>query len=292
MKRRKKREILQQLVFVGPSVVLFAMVVVIPFVLSIGYSMTDWNGISSNIAWTGLENYKRLLSDSGFFDSLIFTTKYTVVVVVLTNIIGFVFAYLLSEKVFAGNVMRTVFFIPNVLGGILIGFIWRFIFVKGFPVLGELTGLSFFDLSWLGTAATAFWALVIVTVWQSAGYLMVIYIAGLTTVPPELKETARLDGASEWQVLRRVVLPMIRPTITICLFYIISHAYKVYELNVSLTEGGPFRSTESVTMNIFNEAFDNNRYGYGTAKAVILFLIIAVVTIVQQRLTRDKDVEV
>lgn len=291
MKRRKRSEFLQQMVFVGPSLIAFIMVVAIPFIMSIYYSLTDWNGISLHVSWVGFQNYGKMFQDAYFLKSLVFTTKYTVVAVILTNIVGFALAYFLTQKLFARNLMRTVFFMPNVLGGILIGFIWKFIFTKGFPIMGEITGLSFFQLSWLGTSGTAFWGLVIVTIWQSAGYLMVIYVAGLTTVPCDLKEAARLDGASEWQILRKIIIPMIRPTITVCFFYMISHAYKVYELNHSLTEGGPFRSTESVTMNIFNEAFVNNRYGLGTAKAVVLFIIIAVVTIIQQQITRDKDVE-
>lgn len=292
MKQRRKSNLMQQLVFMGPAVIVFSVVVMIPFVMGIGYSLTDWNGVSTNLSWVGFQNYVKLFLDSSFRKSIIFTTKYTVVVVLLANVIGFGLAYFLTQKLFARNFMRTVFFMPNVLGGILIGFIWKFIFVKGFAAIGQMTGMSFFNLSWLGTPNTAFWALVIVTIWQSAGYLMVIYIAGLTTVPNDLMDAARIDGASEWQILRKITLPMIRPTITICMFYMISHAYKVYELNRSLTEGGPFRSTESVTMNIFNEAFTNNRYGLGSAKAVVLFIIIAVVTIIQQHVTKDKDVQV
>ena len=291
MKQRKKSDLMQQLVFMGPAVIAFAMVVIIPFFMGIYYSLTDWNGVSINLSWVGIKNYLKLFTDSSFLKSIVFTTKYTVVVVILTNVLGFALAYFLTQKLFARNLMRTVFFMPNVLGGILIGFIWKFIFVKGFAAIGQMTDFGFFKLSWLGTSNTAFWALVIVTIWQSAGYLMVIYIAGLTTVPRELQEAAKIDGATEGQILTKIILPLIKPTITICMFYMISHAYKVYELNSSLTEGGPFRSTESVTMNIFNEAFVNTRYGYGSAKAVVLFIIIAVVTVIQQRLATDKDVQ-
>ena len=197
----------------GPSLLVFGMVVAIPFIMSIYYSLTDWNGISANVSWVGPDNYIKLFRDSYFLKSLVFTTKYTVAAVILTNVTGFILAYFLTQRLFARNFLRTVFFMPNVLGGILIGFIWRFIFVKGFPIIGELTGISFFNLSWLGTSGTSFWAMIIVTIWQSAGYLMVIYVAGLSTVPYELKEAARLDGASEGQILRRIILPMIRPTI-------------------------------------------------------------------------------
>lgn len=180
---------------------------------------------------------------------------------------------------------------PNVIGGLLLGFIWQFIFIKGFATMGDLTGLSFFNLPWLGDATTGFWAIVMVFIWQSSGYLMVIYIASLSNVSKEVLEAAEIDGASRMQVLRNIILPLIMPAVTIGLFLAISWSFKMFDLNLSLTKGGPFKSTESVAMNIYNEAFLNNRYGLGTAKALLFFLIVALITVIQVRITKSKEVE-
>ena len=201
-------------------------------------------------------------------------------------------ALLLTQALKTRNILRTIFFMPNVIGGLLLGFIWSFIFVKGFATIGELTGLAFFNLPWLGDAPTAFWGIVIVTVWKGAGYVMVIYIAGLTNVPKDMIEAARIDGATRLQMLSKITLPLIMPAITVCLFLTISWGFKVFDLIVSLTKGGPFNSTESVSLNIYQEAFRNNRYSdLGSAKAVIFFLIVALITVIQVTITKKREVE-
>ena len=150
---------------------------------------------------------------------------------------------------------------PNVIGGLLLGFIWQFIFVKGFAAIGNATNLDFFNLPWLGTKGTAFWAIVIVFVWQTAGYLMVIYISSLNNVPKDILEAAESTARAEGQVLRSIIIPLVMPAVTVCLFLAISWSFKMFDLNLSLTKGGPFGSTESVAMNIYNEAYTNNRLG-------------------------------
>ncbi|MDQ1910138.1 sugar ABC transporter permease [Paenibacillus sp. GD4] len=293
MGSKRSSEGLQWLVFLGPAVVFFFIIIVIPFVMSLYYSFTEWNGVTSNVKWVGFDNFKRILvDDQDFHRSFWFTTRFTIAKVLLANLVGFGLALLLSQALKSRNVLRTVFFMPNVIGGLLLGFIWQFIFVKGFATLGELTDLAFFKLPWLGDAPTAFWGLVIVSVWQTAGYLMVIYIAALANVPKELLEAAYIDGATRWETLRKITIPMIMPAVTVCLFLAISWAFKMYDLNVSLTKGGPFNSTESVALNIYEEAFRNNRYGLGTAKAVIFFIVVALITMVQVTLTKRKEVEV
>lgn len=290
--RNRIADWLHQIVFTGPAVVVFILIIVFPFLLGIYYSMTDWNGVSPVLNWVGFNNYKTILSsDADFARSFWFTTRFTVVDVVLTNLVGFVLAYMLSQPLKSRNVLRTVFFLPNVLGGLLLGFIWQFIFVKGFSTIGSLTNIGFFNLPWLGDEVTAFWGLIIVSVWHGAGYLMVIYIAALTNVPKELLEAAYIDGANRWQVLRRIIVPMIMPAVTVCLFLTISWAFKMFDLNFSLTKGGPFRSTESVAMNIYLDAFQNNRFGLGTAKALIFFVVVAVITSIQVSITKSKEVE-
>ncbi|MGO4545293.1 carbohydrate ABC transporter permease [Paenibacillus sp. 2TAB23] len=281
-----------QLVFVGPVTIFFLLIMIIPFLLGMYYSFTDWNGVAGTVNWVGFDNFKQIFTnDSDFWSSFWFTIRFTIVGVLLTNLVGFFLAYLLTKKLKARNVLRTIFFMPNVIGGLLLGFIWQFIFVKGFSTVGDMTGWSFFNLPWLGDETTGFWGITMVFVWQSAGYLMVVYIASLTNVSKEVLEAAEIDGATRFQVLRGIILPLIMPAITVCLFLAISWSFKMFDLNLSLTKGGPFKSTESVALNIYAEAFQNNRYGLGTAKSLIFFIVVAIITLIQVRVTKSKEVE-
>lgn len=292
MRGNKLSQFGQQVFFVGPALLFFTLIMIIPFLMGMYYSFTDWNGVSGNVSWVGFENFKSIFTnDHDFWSSFWFTVRFTVLGVILTNIVGFFLAYLLTKPLKTRNMLRTIFFMPNVIGGLLLGFIWQFIFIKGFSTMGELTGLSFFNLPWLGDATTGFWAIVLVFIWQSSGYLMVIYIASLSNVSKEVLEAAEIDGASRMQVLRNIIVPLIMPAVTIGLFLAISWSFKMFDLNLSLTKGGPFKSTESVAMNIYNEAFLNNRYGLGTAKALLFFLIVALITVIQVRITKSKEVE-
>ncbi|MFB9276706.1 carbohydrate ABC transporter permease [Cohnella cellulosilytica] len=287
-----RRRWMHQLLFIGPAVLFFTLILVIPFIMSLYYSFTEWNGVSTTVTWIGIENYKKIMfNDPDYYKSFLFTFRYAIVSVVLTNVVGFLLALLLTQALKLRNILRTIFFMPNVIGGLLLGFIWSFIFVKGFASVGELTGLAFFNLPWLGDAPTAFWGLIIVTVWKGAGYVMVIYIAGLTNVPKDLIEAARIDGATRLQMLYKITLPLIMPSITVCLFLTLSWGFKVFDLIMSLTKGGPFNSTESVSLNIYQEAFRNNALGLGSAKAVIFFLIVALITIIQVTVTKKREVE-
>ncbi|MBY9078541.1 sugar ABC transporter permease [Paenibacillus sp. HN-1] len=292
MRGNKLGQFGQQLFFVGPAALFFALIMVVPFIMGMYYSFTDWNGVSGHVSWVGFENFKRIFTnDSDFWSSFWFTVRFTVLGVLLTNVVGFFLAYFLTKPLKSRNMLRTIFFMPNVIGGLLLGFIWQFIFIKGFATIGDLTGWGFFNLPWLGDATTGFWAIVLVFIWQSSGYLMVIYIASLSNVSKEVLEAAEIDGASRGQVLRNIIVPLIMPAVTICLFLAISWSFKMFDLNLSLTKGGPFKSTESVAMNIYNEAFLNNRYGLGTAKALLFFVIVAIITVIQVRLTKSKEVE-
>ncbi|CAH0121206.1 MULTISPECIES: carbohydrate ABC transporter permease [unclassified Paenibacillus] len=285
--------LMHQWVFVGPALLFFAVIVIIPFLMNIYYSFTEWNGISSNMNFIGFDNYKHIImNDTDFRNAFWFTIRFSVAEIVLTNVVGFALALLLTQALKSKNVLRTVFFMPNVIGGLLLGFIWQFIFVKGFSAIGEATGWGFFELPWLGDAPTAFWGIVIVAVWQGAGYLMIIYIAALGNVPKDMLEAATIDGANRWQVLRRITIPLIMPAFTICLFLTISWAFKMFDLNLSLTKGGPFNSTESVALNIYQEAFRNDKYGLGTAKSLIFFVAVALISLIQVAYTKKKEVEV
>lgn len=288
---KKQSELLKQIVFLGPAIIFFTLIVFIPFIGGMMYSFTSWNGVSDNITYVGFDNIINLAKDESFIESFWFTTRFTLASVIISNGFGLLLALILTKALKSAKILRTVFFIPNVISGLLLGFIWQFIFVKGFASVGELTGLAFFNLPWLGTSNTAFWALIIVTVWQTAGYLMIIYIAGIMNVSPELKEAASIDGATSWQQFKDVTLPMIMPSITVCLFLSISWAFKMFDLNFSLTKGGPFNSTKSVALDIYVEAFQNSRYGDGAAKALVFFVVVAIITAIQVKVTKGKEVE-
>lgn len=291
-KRAKRNKILSYAAFVGPALLFFILIQIIPFFMGVYYSFTSWNGVSSVVEWVGLDNYIKIFTDDKkFFNSFMFTTKFMLAAVLISNIIGFGLALLLNAALKTKNILRTVFFIPNVIGGLLLGFIWQFIFVKGFASLGNMTGIGFFKQPWLGDETTAFWGIVIVFAWQISGYMMVIYVAALQGLDTSLLEAARMDGASSLDMLTKIIVPLILPAFTICFFLTISMAFKIFDLNISLTGGGPFNSTESVAINIYQEAFQNNRYGLGTAKSILFFLVVAVFTTCQVMFTKKREVE-
>ncbi|WP_105614450.1 carbohydrate ABC transporter permease [Vallitalea okinawensis] len=291
MNKKKLRYLLDEVVFIGPAFIFFLIIVIIPFIIGMYYSFTSWDGVNDNITWVGLDNFIYLFKDEGFINSFIFTLKFTFVSVIITNLIALLLALVLTSQIKTSKVLRTVFFTPNVISGLLLGFVWQFIFVNGFSAIGEMTDLAFFNLPWLGTASTAFWAIIIVSSWQGAGYLMVIYIAGIINIPTDLKEAAGIDGANAFQRFFKVTLPMIMSSITICLFLSISWAFKMFDLNYALTKGGPFNSTKSVALDIYLEAFQNNNYGLGTAKAFVFFIVVAGITALQVKLTKEREVE-
>jgi len=294
MKKRKwLSELLQQIVFIGPGFLFFLTIVIVPFLLGFYYSFTDWNGLDlEKASWTGMDNWSRIFTnDEKFWASFGFTIRFTLITVVTANVLALLLALLLVQALKTRNILRTVFFVPNVIGGILLGYIWQFIFQKGFGTIGELTGWSLFQLPWLGTPETGFWGLVIVFVWQTAGYMMIIYIAALAGLPKDLIEAAQIDGANFGQIFRKIYFPLIMPAITICLFLTTSNAFKMFDLNLSLTKGGPGTSTQSLAYNIYAEALINNRFGLGTAKALLFFVAVSLITVTQVWLTKRKEVE-
>ncbi|MEQ6377890.1 sugar ABC transporter permease [Bacillaceae bacterium S4-13-58] len=291
VKNKKLRNKLDYWMFVGPAFLFFIVIVIIPFLIGIYYSFTNWDGVSSTVEWVGIDNFIKLFTaDNNFLNSFWFTLRFTLTVLVLTNVVGFLLALLVTSYLKTQNILRTAFFIPNVIGGLILGFIWQFILVRGIPSIGEYIPLAIFQSPWLGDAKTAFWGMVIVFVWQLSGYMMIIYIAGLQSVDESLLEAAKIDGANSVQKLFKVIIPLIVPAFTICLFLTTSMAFKVFDLNFALTGGGPFRSTESLAIHIYQEAFNYNRFGLGSAKALIFFLIVAFITLLQVSFTKRKEV--
>lgn len=287
---RQRQFWLCQLLFLGPMLLAFLAIKLIPLGMSAFYSLTDWNGISSQVQFVGLRNYRILLGDTPYWASLWFTLRFSFLSLVLANIIGFCLAYLLVKPLRMKEFLRAAFYIPNMLGGLVLGFIWKFIFLSVFRYLYEATGIPFFGLAWLSTPSTSFWAMVIVQVWVLMGYLMLLYIAGLTQIPGDTVEAAVIDGANAWQALWWVKLPLLAPTITRCLFLGFLTCMRVYDINLSLTGGNPFRSSESVTMNIYSTAFTESQMAYGCAKAILFIVIVVGLSSLQVHLTAKNEV--
>lgn len=276
--------------FVGPSLFAFCLVIIIPLILGIYYSFTDWNGISSTINWVGFENYIEAFSDSEFKQSFIFTAKFTVVAVLVINAIGFSLALLVTRDSKISNLLRTIFFMPNLIGGLILGFIWQFIFVNVFNGLGDILGQNWL-MGWLSNETTGFWGMIIIVAWQMAGYVMVIYVAGLQNVPPELNEAAKIDGANVLQRVRLITFPMIRPAFTVSLFLTLSNSFKLFDQNLALTNGGPGNATQMLALNIYQTAFSYNKMSLAQSKAVIFFVLVAVITLAQVYVTKKGEVE-
>lgn len=278
--------------FLAPSLVALFIVVGLPLCYGIYYSFTDWNGIGGIASATiiGFENYIKLFKDQVFLNSLWFTTKFSIVSIIFINVIGLGLALLVTSKIKSKNVLRTVFFMPNLIGGLILGFIWQFIFIKGFASIGEALGIESLQ-AWLSTPTTSFWGLVILMSWQMAGYIMVIYVAYLENVPQDMVEAAEIDGASAWQRFRHIVFPLVAPAFTVSLFLTLSNSFKLYDQNLSLTGGGPYNSTQMVAMNIYKTAFSENLMGYAQAKAVIFFIIVAAIALTQVYFNKKREVE-
>lgn len=282
----------QHVLFLGPAVIAFTIVILIPFVCSIYYSMTDWNGISGSVNFVGLDNFKRIFSGrSDFLDSFWFTFKMAVISCILINVVGIFFAEILTSKLRGRNVFRSIFFMPNLIGGLILGFIARFIFVNGFPAIGEAIGSDFFNQQWLGTEETAFLGILIVLIWQSAGYIMVIMIAAFANVDTSLLEAAKIDGANQVQAFFRVKIPQTMPYITVCLFWTLANAFKMFELNLSLTNGGPYGSSKSMALAIYQDAFTSNKYGLATAESLVFLVIVLVIAGAQRWLVGRKEAQ-
>ncbi|MGR9048536.1 carbohydrate ABC transporter permease [Halobacillus faecis] len=275
--------------FLTPVIMGLGIVVVIPFLYGLFYSFTDWNGITAN-AFIGFENYINLFQESEFMDSIWFTVKFAVVTVILLNVMGLGLALLVTRNIKSGNLLRTVFFMPNLIGGLILGFIWQFIFISVFGDIAGLTGIEGLN-GWLSTTNTGFWGLVILTAWQMAGYIMIIYIAYLENIPKELIEAAKIDGASSFQRFKNITFPLVAPAFTVSMFLTLSMAFKIYDQNLSLTNGGPFNSTQMVAMEIVRTAFSDNQMAYAQAKAVIFFLIVAVIALTQVYYNKKREVE-
>ncbi len=277
--------------FVLPSFVLFSLVVLIPAACGLWYSFTDWNGISKDVTFVGISNYVTIFtSDADFLHAFVFTAIFAVFAVLGVNVTGFFLALLVTSKVKGSALMRGAFFMPNLIGGILLGFTWQFIFVQAFGAIHNATGWEFFA-NWLADTKTSFMGLLILVIWQLAGYMMIIYIAQIQNIPDNLLEAAQIDGAGYFQRLVHVILPLVAPAFTIGLFLSLTTCFKLYDQNLALTNGGPYNSTEMLALNIYNTAFKYNKLGEAQAKAVIFLLVVSGIGLTQLYFSKKKEVE-
>ena len=268
--------------FVLPTLVAFTIAFLIPFLLGIYLSFTKFTTVN-DATFIGFGNYIKAFQNHDFLNALWFTTKFVVVSVLTINIFAFAVALLLTRGKKGTNVFRTIFFMPNLIGGIVLGYIWKLI-INGI--------LARYGVTLTYSETYGFWGLVVLMNWQMIGYMMIIYIAGIQSVPDELMEAAKIDGASRWQLLRHVTLPMVMPSITICLFLTLSNSFKLFDQNLALTAGDPSKRSSMLALDIYNTFYGRNGWeGVGQAKAVVFFIIVEVIALLKLKITRKKEVE-
>lgn len=269
--------------FVLPTFISFTVVFLVPFLMGIYLSFTEFTTVES-ATWIGFENYIRAFTkDENFLNALWFNIKFTIVSVITINVFAFALALLLTNALKGTTFFRTVFFMPNLIGGIVLGYIWNLL-------INAILGVFGFDITY--DADYGFWGLVFLLNWQLIGYMMVIYIAGLQNVPRELKEAAKIDGASSISILRNITIPIVMPSVTICLFLTLTNSFKLFDQNLALTGGAPARETSMLALDIYNTFYGRIGWqGVGQAKAVVFFLIVAIIAFVQLKITGRKEVE-
>ncbi|MBN1776816.1 MAG: sugar ABC transporter permease [Clostridiales bacterium] len=288
--KRRQNQIL--LLCVLPALSVYLVFKLFPAVSGIYYAMTDWNGINREFGFVGFSNFIEVFSDRNFWRSVAFTFRYVAVVTLVANAAALLLAVAIESRRRMKGLFRTIYYMPNMISMVIGGYMWMFIFTRVVYYLADDWGMKFLDVSWIGNPSYAFVAIVVVSMWGSVGYLMIIYMAALQGISPQLREAAQLDGAGSFAVFRRIVFPLIRHAITICVFWTLNSAFQVFDVIYVLTGGGPGRATQSVALNIYEEAFTGNvRFGYATTKSTVLFVIVLLVTLVQLRLMRRKEHE-
>ena len=269
-------------VLVLPTLAAFLIAFIIPFIMGIYLSFTKFSTVK-NAQWVGIENYIKAFSNADFINAVWFTVKFSVVSVITINILANLLALLLTKAIKGTNLFRTTFFMPNLIGGIVLGYIWLMI----------INGVLYYSNATITTdPAYGFWGIVILMNWQLVGYMMIIYIAGIQNVSPELMEAADIDGANSWQKLWKITVPQVMPSITICVFLTLTNSFKLFDQNYALTAGAPGKQTQMLALDIYNTFYGRVGWqGVGQAKAVIFFVIVAVIALTQLYLTRRKEVE-
>jgi raffinose/stachyose/melibiose transport system permease protein len=269
-------------IFVLPTLIAFSFAFIIPFVMGVYLSFCKFKTIT-NAQFVGLDNYIKIFADKDFVNAFGFTLKFSVVSIVTINVFAFILALALTRKIKGTNLFRTVFFMPNLIGGIILGYIWQ-------QMINAV--LLKYETTLVANPTYGFWGLVILMNWQMIGYMMIIYVAGLQNVPTDLIEAAQIDGATSLQTLFKVKIPMVMPSITICLFLTVSNSFKLFDQNLALTAGAPSKKTAMLALDIYNTFYGRSGFeGVGQAKAVLFFIVVAVIALGQLVLTRRKEVE-
>ena len=285
--------------FLAPVLFAFTMVMVVPFFLGIYYSMTDFNGVRTNLTFVGLKNYETMFSDPLFLHSFLVTVEYTVINVIFVNVVAFALSLMVTSNLKGRNFLRAGFFVPNLIGGIVLGYIWQFVFNNVITQTAASLGLNFLTKSLISNKDTVIWAMSLVNVWQYAGYIMMIYVAAIQGIPANLMEAASVDGANYWTRLTKILIPMMASSFTITTFLTLTNSFKQFDLNMSLTNGGPagmymmkaVKTSELLALNIYNTAITKNMWGDGQARAVIFFIVLVCISLVQVAINKRKEVE-
>lgn len=277
--------------FAGLSTLIFGMVVIVPFIYGLYLTFTSWDGISTTKPFVGLANYAATFADGAYWQALGRTLIYSVIAVILVNAVAFILAYLVTSGVKGQNFFRAGFFVPNLIGGIVLGYIWKFVFNRAFVALGNSLSVGALSTSWLATTGGAMLCLIIVSVWQYAGYMMLIYVAGFMSVSDDVLEAAMIDGCTHIQSIVHISIPLMVSSFVQCLFLTVTRCFMVYDVNLSLTNGEPFNSSVMAAMHVYNQAFTYKNYGTGQAEALILFIVCAVVGVLQVYVGKKAEVE-
>ena len=286
-KKKRVREITDYIKFVFPMLILYILFFILPLFQTIGYSFTDYNGINPKKEFTGLTNYFDVFQDKWFYNSMAFTGKSVLLMILLANVLGFLLALALNTKIRSRNILRAIVFCPFVFNNVTVGFIWQFLLGRFMTDLYPLTGWKVFNIGWLSDNSLVLYSVVFVKLWQSIGYFMVIYLAGLQLLPQDPLEAAVIDGCTGIKMIRYITIPLMKPTAFVCIFLAITESLNMFPLIMSLTNGGPGHASENISLYIYNEAFKSHRMGYASALAVILTIIMIIIAGLQMKLTRE-----
>ncbi|MDR0442076.1 MAG: sugar ABC transporter permease [Treponema sp.] len=297
----KPRNSLLFFLFLFPSVFAFIMVIIIPFLMGIYYSFTNWNAITGTaVEWAGLKNYLAVKSDITFLHSFLVTVAYALMNITVLNVCAFFMALLVTNNLRLKGLYRAGFFLPNLIGGIILGYIWQFIFNNALPSFGGMIGFSWLkEHQFLADRYLALLGIVIVGTWQYAGYIMMIYVAAIQGIPDSLLEAAEIDGVNYRQRLRHIVFPLVAPAFTVSMFLTLVNSFKQFDVNYALTAGGPsgmfmgkaLMTNEFLALNIFQTAFAYRQLAQGQAKAIIFFVVLAAISLIQVRANKKKEIE-
>jgi len=295
MKRRGSVDFL----FLFPCLLAFSMVILVPFGMGIYYALSDWNGVRSEINFIGFQNFKSMFTEPQFLFSFLITLQYTVINVIFVNLVGFALALMVTSQLKLRNFYRAGFFVPNLIGGLVLGYIWQFMFNNVLVVMGKGIGIPWLSSSLLASKDSVIWAMSFVNTWQYAGYIMMIYVAAIQAIPGSLMEAASVDGAGFFRRVRSILIPMVANAFTITIFLTLTTSFKQYDLNFALTNGGPamrfmgkaIKSSQLLAMDIFSTANSRNLLAEAQAKAVVFFIVLVVFSLIQVTINKRREVE-